>query len=161
LASDAAPLFTLHARLDACHPISRRRLAREPVILNREGGSSAAMAVDGGRRSRRKTGAEDKGDGRKRQEGGSMDPYARCQPLFILPSKRQPIGRGLRAHITCSAYLDADKWVWASLISRCWTTRRWSGGTKTESPRIPYAQSPVGSGIVIMITSGPVISAEQ
>jgi hypothetical protein len=48
LASDAAPLFTLHARLGAYHPISRRRLAREPVVLNREGGSSAAMAVDGG-----------------------------------------------------------------------------------------------------------------
>jgi hypothetical protein len=34
--------------------------------LNQEGGSSAAMAVDGGRRSRRKTGVEDKGDGCKR-----------------------------------------------------------------------------------------------
>jgi phage terminase small subunit len=50
LASDAAPLFTLHVRLGTCHPISRRRLAREPVILNREGGSSAAMAVDGDQR---------------------------------------------------------------------------------------------------------------
>jgi hypothetical protein len=48
LASDVAPLFTLHARPGACHPISHHRLAREPVILNREGGSSAAMAVDGG-----------------------------------------------------------------------------------------------------------------
>jgi hypothetical protein len=59
LASDAAPLFILHARLGACHPISRRRLAREPVVLNREGGSSAAMAVDGGQRSWRKTSAND------------------------------------------------------------------------------------------------------
>jgi hypothetical protein len=93
LASDAALLFTLHARPGACHPISHRRLVREPVVLNREGGSSAAMAVDSGQRSRRKTSAEDKGDGRKRQEEGSMAPYARFHPLFILPSKRQPIGR--------------------------------------------------------------------
>jgi hypothetical protein len=50
LASDMAPLFILHVRPGACHPISRRRLAREPIILNRKGGGSAAMAVDGGRR---------------------------------------------------------------------------------------------------------------
>jgi hypothetical protein len=93
LVSDVAPLFTLHVRSGACHPISRRRLAREPVILNREGGSSAAMAVDGGRRSLRKTSAKGEGDGRKRQENGSIDPYARFHPLLILPSKRQPIGR--------------------------------------------------------------------
>jgi hypothetical protein len=66
LASDAAPLFTLHARPGACHRISRRRLAREPIVLNREGGSSAAMAVDGGQRSWRKTSAKDEGDGHKR-----------------------------------------------------------------------------------------------
>jgi hypothetical protein len=53
-----------------------------------------AMAVDGDRRSQGKTGVEDKGDGRKRQENGNMDPYARFQLLFILPSKRQPIGHG-------------------------------------------------------------------
>jgi hypothetical protein len=94
LASDTALLFTLHARPGACHPISCRRLARELVILNREGGSSTTMVVDGGRRSRRKTDAEDKGDGLKGQEDGSMDSYARFHPLFILPSKRQPIRRG-------------------------------------------------------------------
>jgi hypothetical protein len=76
LANDAASLFTLHARPGACHPINRRRLAKEPVVLNREGGSSTVMVVDGGQRSRRKTDAEDKGDGRKGQEDGSMDPYA-------------------------------------------------------------------------------------
>jgi hypothetical protein len=70
LASDAAPLFTLNVRLSACHPISRCRLAREPVVLNREGGSSEAMAVDGGRRSWRKTSAKDEEDGRKRQKMG-------------------------------------------------------------------------------------------
>jgi hypothetical protein len=51
-----------------------------------------AMAVDGGRRSRRKIDAEDKGDERKGQEDGSMDPYTWFHPLFILPGKRQPIG---------------------------------------------------------------------
>jgi hypothetical protein len=50
LASDTALLFTLHERPSAYHPISRRRLVREPVVLNREGGSSAAVAVDGDRR---------------------------------------------------------------------------------------------------------------
>jgi hypothetical protein len=94
LANDAALLFTLHTRPGACHPISRRRLAREPVVLNLEGGSSATMAVDGGRRSRSKTSAKDKGDGRKRPENGGMDPYARFHPPFILPCKRQPIGHG-------------------------------------------------------------------
>jgi hypothetical protein len=72
-----------------------------------------------------------------------------------------PSGAALRAHTACSAYLDTDKWVQAPLISRCWTIRRWSSGAETESPHIPYARSPVGSGIVVMITSGPTISAEQ
>jgi hypothetical protein len=72
-----------------------------------------------------------------------------------------PSGATLHAHTTCSACPDADKWVQAPLISRCWTTRRWSGDAETESPCIPYVWSPVGSGIMIMITSGPVISAKQ
>jgi hypothetical protein len=41
-----------------------------------------------------------------------MDPYARFQPLFILPSG-SPSGAMLRAQVMCSAYLDADKWVQA------------------------------------------------
>jgi hypothetical protein len=53
LVSDTTLCFSLGARPGAYHPISRRRLARESVILNREGGSSAAMAVDGGRGLRR------------------------------------------------------------------------------------------------------------
>jgi hypothetical protein len=53
LASDASQCFSLGVRPSAYHPISRRRLAREPVILNREGGSSAAMAMDGGQGLRR------------------------------------------------------------------------------------------------------------
>jgi hypothetical protein len=66
LASDAAPLFTLHVRPGTCHPISHRGLAREPVVFNHEGGSSAAMVMDDGRRSWRKTSAKDEGDGRIR-----------------------------------------------------------------------------------------------
>jgi hypothetical protein len=56
-----------------------------------------AMAVDGGRWPKvvkEPRGTKDKGDGSKRQENGSMDLYARFHPLFILPCKRQPIGRG-------------------------------------------------------------------
>jgi hypothetical protein len=48
LASDTAPCFSLGARPGTCHPISCRRLAREPIVLNREGGSLAAMAENDG-----------------------------------------------------------------------------------------------------------------
>jgi hypothetical protein len=43
LASGMTPRFRLCSKPGACHPISRRKLAREPDDLNREGGSSAAM----------------------------------------------------------------------------------------------------------------------
>jgi hypothetical protein len=43
LASGMTPRFSLCSKPGACHPISRRKLAREPDDLNREGGSSAAM----------------------------------------------------------------------------------------------------------------------
>jgi hypothetical protein len=72
-----------------------------------------------------------------------------------------PSGAALCAHTTHSAYPDADKWVQAPLINRRWTAKRWSSDAETESPRIPYAWSPIGSGIVVMITSGPAIFAEQ
>jgi hypothetical protein len=49
LTSDVTPCFSLGARPDTCHPINRHRLAREPVILNRKGGSSTAMVVNDGR----------------------------------------------------------------------------------------------------------------
>jgi hypothetical protein len=49
LASDAAPSFSLGVRPGACHPISHCRLAREPVVLNRKGGGSVAMAENNGR----------------------------------------------------------------------------------------------------------------
>jgi hypothetical protein len=72
-----------------------------------------------------------------------------------------PSGAVLRACTARSAYPDADKWVQAPLISRRWMAKRRSNDAETESPRIPYVRSPIGSGIVVMITSGPVISAEQ
>jgi hypothetical protein len=49
VASDATPCFSLGARPGASHPINCRRLAKEPVVLNREGGSSAPMVVNDGR----------------------------------------------------------------------------------------------------------------
>jgi hypothetical protein len=67
-ASDAAPCFSLGTRPGACHPISRRRLAREIIDLNREGGSSAAMVVNDGRGLKKPRGAGSKGDGRGWQE---------------------------------------------------------------------------------------------
>jgi hypothetical protein len=72
-----------------------------------------------------------------------------------------PSGTTLCAHTACSTYPDADKWVQAPLISQHWTTRRWSGSAEMESPRIPYVRRHVGSGIMVMITLGPAISAEQ
>jgi hypothetical protein len=39
LASDAAPCFSLGTIPGAYHPISRRRRAGEPIVLNRKGGS--------------------------------------------------------------------------------------------------------------------------
>jgi hypothetical protein len=53
LARDVIPCFSLGLKLDTCHPISHRRLAREPIILNREDESSVAMVVDGGQKLRR------------------------------------------------------------------------------------------------------------
>jgi hypothetical protein len=43
LASGMTPHFSLCSKPGACHPISRRKLTREPDDLNREDGSSAAM----------------------------------------------------------------------------------------------------------------------
>jgi hypothetical protein len=49
------------------------------------------MAVDGGRKLRRKQEAKEMGA--RWQENGSVDPYGGLLPLSILPGKRQPIGR--------------------------------------------------------------------
>jgi hypothetical protein len=43
LASGTTPRFSLCSKPGACHPISRRKLARELDDLNHEDGSSAAM----------------------------------------------------------------------------------------------------------------------
>jgi hypothetical protein len=72
-----------------------------------------------------------------------------------------PSGAVLHAHTARSAYLGTDKWVHAPLISRHWTAKRWCNSAETESARIPYMRRLVGSGIVVMITSGPAISIEQ
>jgi hypothetical protein len=94
-----------------------------------------------------------------RRMGVSIRTHA-STPYLSSQVSGSPSGAALHAHTACSACPDADKSVQAPLISRCWTTRRWSGNAETESPRIPYARSPIGSGIVVMITSCPVISAE-
>jgi hypothetical protein len=54
LDNDAIPCFSLASRPGTCHPINHRSLAREPIVLNHEDGSSVAMAFDDGRRLRRK-----------------------------------------------------------------------------------------------------------
>jgi hypothetical protein len=72
-----------------------------------------------------------------------------------------PSSAALRAHTARSTYPGADKWAQAPLISRHWTVKRWCSNAETESPRILYARRPIGLGIVVMITSGPVISAGQ
>jgi hypothetical protein len=60
------PCFSLGARPRACHPISHRRLAKEPVILNREGGSSAAVERNDGQGLWKKLrGVGGKGDERR------------------------------------------------------------------------------------------------
>jgi hypothetical protein len=84
-----------------------------------------------------------------------------CTPYLSSPVSGSLSGVTLRAHITHSAYPGADKWVQAPLISRRWTAKRWCSGTETESLHIPHARRPVGSRIVVMITSGPTISTEQ
>jgi hypothetical protein len=43
LASGTTPRFSLCSKSGTCHPISRRKLAREPDDLNREGGNLAAI----------------------------------------------------------------------------------------------------------------------
>jgi hypothetical protein len=90
-----------------------------------------------------------------------MDPCARFHPYLSSPISNSTSGAAHRAHTVRSTYPDANKWVQAPLISRCRTAKRWCSGAETESPRIPYARRPVGSGTVVMITSDPVISAEQ
>jgi hypothetical protein len=82
-------------------------------------------------------------------------------PCLSSPASGSKSGAALQAHTVRSAYLGAHKWAQVPLISRHWTAKWWCSGAETESPRIPYAWRPVSSGIVVMIASGPVTSAEQ
>jgi hypothetical protein len=81
-------------------------------------------------------------------------------PYLSSPVSGSPSGSTLHANTVCFTHPDADKWVQALLISRHWMVKRRSSDAETESLRIPYARSPIGSGIVVMITSGPAISAK-
>jgi hypothetical protein len=93
-------------------------------------------------------------------KGRRMGVWIRTQgsnPYLSSQVSGSPSGAVLRAHITCFAYPDADKWVQAPLVSRRWMTRRWSGGVETESPCIPYVRSPDGSGI----SAHPVTAHEE
>jgi hypothetical protein len=82
-------------------------------------------------------------------------------PCLSSLASGSPLVAALRAHTARSAYLGADKWAQILLISWHWTMKWWCSGAETESPHIPYVRRPVGSGIVVMIASGPVTSAEQ
>jgi hypothetical protein len=82
-------------------------------------------------------------------------------PYLSSPASGSPSSAVLRAHTARSAYLGADKWAHVPLISRHWTVKWWCNGAKTESPRIPDARCPVGSGNVVMITSGSAIPTKQ
>jgi hypothetical protein len=81
-------------------------------------------------------------------------------PYLSSPVSGSPSGSTFRANTARFAHPDADKWVQALLISRHWTVKRRSSDAERESLHIPYARSPIDSGIVVMITSGPVISAK-
>ncbi len=79
-------------------------------------------------------------------------------PYLSSPVSGNPSGAALGAHTARSAHPGANKWAQAPLISRHWTAKRWCSDAETESPRILYARHPIGSRIVVMITSGPAIS---
>jgi hypothetical protein len=82
-------------------------------------------------------------------------------PCLSSPASGSPSGVAFRAHTARSPYPGADKWAHVPLICRHWTTKWWCSGAEMKSPRIPYGRRPVSSGIVVMIASGPVTSAEQ
>jgi hypothetical protein len=97
-------------------------------------------------------------------KGRRMEVWIRTHgftPYLSSPVSGNPSGVALHAHIAHSAYPGTDKWGQALLISQRWTMKRWCNGAETESPRISYARRPVGSGIMVMITSGAAIFVEQ
>jgi hypothetical protein len=115
LASDATLCFSLGVRPGAYHPISHHRLARQPVVLNREGGSSVAMVVDGGRGLRRNQEAQKN----KRQRRWVRDDrrmevricMADSTPCLSSPTSGSPSGVALGAHTARSTYPGIDKWA--------------------------------------------------
>jgi hypothetical protein len=114
--------------------------------------------------------AEDRG-GKQVQKMKEMDAKGRrmgvwirtlgSAPYLSSPASGSTSGVALRARTARSAYPGADKQAQVLLISRHWTSKWWCSGAETESSRILDARRPVGSGNVIMITSGPVIPAKQ
>jgi hypothetical protein len=82
-------------------------------------------------------------------------------PCLSSPASGSLSGAALRAHTTRSAYPGADKRAQVPLISQHWTAKWWCSSAETESPCIPYVRRPISSGIVVMIASVPVTSAEQ
>jgi hypothetical protein len=123
-------------RSGACHPISRRRLARKPIILNHEGGSSAAMAVnDGQELSRNQEVQETKEMSMSGRRSTGL--YVVFHPLFILPCKQQPIRHGASSHTTRRSYPGDDKGAQAPPISQHWSAKWWYRGAETEHPTHP------------------------
>jgi hypothetical protein len=156
LASDVAPCFSLGVRPSAYHPISRRRLAREPVVLNHEGGSSTAMVEnDGWGLWKKVRGVGGKGDEHRLQEkDGSV-----CRvPSPIYPplpataqwvrrfmtaprtGQTQTLRRGPSSHASVGARLRSNN-------PRKMAARKWI------TPHIPYVRRSIGSGITDMIST--------
>jgi hypothetical protein len=174
----------LEARSSACHPISHRRLAREPIVLNREGGSSVAMAVGGGRRLQgNQEVQETKEMGTK---GRRMRVWIRTLgsiPYLSSPASGSPSGTTLHAHTARSSYPGANKGGGPGpahqsvldggmVVQRCRnvmprTSRMWcpigsrNVVTIASAPATFAAWCPIGSGIVVLIASGPMTSAAR
>jgi hypothetical protein len=123
LASDVILHFGLSLRPGTCHLINRLRLAREPIVLNREDGSSAAMVVNGGQRLRRKQEAqENKTQKRWSQDGRRMEVWIRMMDSSLCLSflaSGSPSGALLGACTSHSTYPDAYKGAQVPLFSQC------------------------------------------
>jgi hypothetical protein len=106
LASDAAPLFTLHARPSAFHPISRRRLSREPILLSREEEAQRPWwwTVVKDRRGKQVQKMKEMG-----AKGRRMGVWIRTHDSSLV--RGSPLGAALHAHTMRSTYPGADQWV--------------------------------------------------
>jgi hypothetical protein len=121
LASDTIPHFSLGSKPGAYHPISHRRLARELIILNHVDGTSAAMALDGGLKLRRKQEAqENKRQKRRAQDGRRMEVWVYMVDSSLCLSSLasgSPSGATLGARTSLSTYPDTDKGARVPLFS--------------------------------------------